>query len=275
MRKEDKSTRLFREIFESAQKNEFKPRKGEGVDSESKKNNEKANKEERDEVMDKQPKETRRKGEIERPYDWNRTLIDLDFNDGPEPSDKWWERANANLHGFTSKMEEENSSAKEAGNQDYSKNEKIAKDMKDRSERRKEREKDVAQAGIRGHNLKWNTKRKHTSPLDEGMQRIRFSHKIFENENDVIQSVPKSFMTEGRRFIMTDATNTDYLMECRMDSLFEQPSLTIVGKYNPKTLEEELNKMKSLNESKKSVLPESDGMDYDDMRTLLDIARKF
>lgn len=226
-------------------KNEFKPVLGKDVEKEDKKNSKSFFDEVIAQIERESPKSERKKGEIRRDFDWNRGLLDYDWNEMGEPSDEWKERAIANAHGYPSADNEKSTTAKNNGGVSFEGNKGITKDMEDRSERRKERQRQSAQAGLRGHNLKANTQKKHQSPMNEGMKRIRFK-KEFLNEQDVINSVPKEFVKDGNRFYMTDATGTDYLMECRFETAEKVPMMYILSETNENVLNEELDRIKSL-----------------------------
>lgn len=266
---------IMEAIVKAAAKQEFHPVKGPNVDAEDKKINQEGVNAIMSDIEKNTIEPTRKEGEIRRDYDWNRNLVDLDFNEGYGPSKEWLERSEANIHGFPSADNEKTSDMKNSPNLSFEGNKAIADDMKFRSDRRKERERDRAEAGLTGHNLKKYKQRKDMAPMNEDTQRVRFANTKFLNEADVIKHVPEEFKKNEGRFFMTDSTNTDYIVECRIDPMFNMPILSVEGKLNGEVFNEEIDRMKTLigHDVKNGVAKSIKGQSISEMRNILDIVK--
>ena len=216
---------------------EFKARKGENVESEDKKNNEKA-------VNDilKQGKEfdgglsDEKKKENPRDItDYNKTTLDNDF--GYEPSKEYKDRVKAQVHGFPSVENEKNSKIKEENNSlDFEGNE-------DFYEQNAEKRKEVADArqsdkhaGLKSHNLPKETFKDNTLYTNESkkMKRLNFSKTVFLNEAEMIKKIPDDMKIDGNKFYMKDAVGNEYLVECVKDQVINDIIHTKVVDYKNK-----------------------------------------
>lgn len=77
------------------------------------------------------------------------------------------------------------------------------------------------------------------------IKRLTFKNTTFLDESHVLSKVPEDYKVDENRFYMRDKTGTDYLVECAADP-FGYIHMEVVRKYNAKTINEELEKMKRL-----------------------------
>ena len=242
---------------------EFKARKGENVESEDKKNNEKA-------VNDilKQGKEfdgglsDEKKKENPRGItDYNKTTLDNDF--AYEPSKEYKDRVKAQVHGFPSVENEKNSKIKEENNSlDFEGNE-------DFYEQNAEKRKEVADArqsdkhaGLKSHNLPKETFKDNTLYTNESkkMKRLNFSKTVFLNEAEMIKKIPDDMKIDGNKFYMKDSVGNEYLVECVKDKVINDIIHTKVVDYkNKEKIDEAFKRMKELYGYKSSTGTQNSG----------------
>lgn len=132
-------------------KNEFKPKLGDKVESDNKKNNGEAVKDITKEVEKYNPDGI--KHEVVLPADRNKTTLDLKFNE-LEPGKEWRDRVKAQVHGFPSVENEKNSKTKDNESLDYEGNKEFADHQKELDKERKQVMKDDMDAGLKGRELK-------------------------------------------------------------------------------------------------------------------------
>lgn len=242
---------------------EFKARKGKNVESEDKKNNEKAvndilkqGKKFEGGLSDKKKKENPR--DI---TDYNKTTLDNDF--AYEPSKEYKDRVKAQVHGFpsaenekNSKIEEENDSLDFEGNKDF---------YKQNAEKRKKvanaRQTDK-HAGLKSHNLPKETFKDNTLYTNESrkMKRLNFSKTVFLNEAEMIKKIPDDMKIDGNKFYMKDAVGNEYLVECVKDKAINDIIHTKVVDYrNKEKIDETFKRMKELYGFKSSTGTQNSG----------------
>ena len=242
---------------------EFKARKGKNVESEDKKNNEKA-------VNDilKQGKEfdgglsDEKKKENPRDItDYNKTTLDNDF--AYEPSKEYKDRVKAQVHGFpsaenekNSKIEEENDSLDFEGNKDfYEQNAEKRKKVADARQTDKH-------AGLKSHNLPKETFKDNTLYTNESrkMKRLNFSKTVFLNEAEMMKKIPDDMKIDGNKFYMKDAVGNEYLVECVKDKAINDIIHTKVVDYkNKEKIDEAFKRMKELYGYKSSTGTQNSG----------------
>lgn len=242
---------------------EFKARKGENVESEDKKNNEKA-------VNDilKQGKEfdgglsDEKKKENPRDItDYNKTTLDNDF--AYEPSKEYKDRVKAQVHGFpsvenekNSKIKEENDSLDFEGNEDfYEQNAEKRKEVADARQTDKH-------AGLKSHNLPKETFKDNTLYTNESrkMKRLNFSKTVFLNEAEMMKKIPDDMKIDGNKFYMKDAVGNEYLVECVKDKVINDIIHTKVVDYkNKQKIDEAFKRMKELYGYKSSTGTQNSG----------------
>ena len=242
---------------------EFKARKGKNVESEDKKNNEKAvndilkqGKKFDGGLSDKKKKENPR--DI---TDYNKTTLDNDF--AYEPSKEYKDRVKAQVHGFpsaenekNSKIEEENDSLDFEGNKDfYEQNAEKRKKVADARQTDKH-------AGLKSHNLPKETFKDNTLYTNESrkMKRLNFSKTVFLNEAEMMKKIPDDMKIDGNKFYMKDAVGNEYLVECVKDKVVNDIIYTKVVDYkNKEKIDETFKRMKELYGYKSSTGTQNSG----------------
>ena len=228
--------------------NEFNPRIGDKVESEDKKNNEKAV----DDIM-KQSKEfdggitdKKKNTNKEDVQDFNKTTLDVNF--ASEPGDAYKERVKAQVHGFpsvdnekNSKIEEENDSLDFNGNKDF------YDAQKKKAEEIGQAETDIKHAGLKARELpKENFKNDTLFKENKTMKRLHFKNTVFLSEAQMLKKIPDEFKSADGRFIMKDASGTEYLVECSYSPELKYGKLKVINKSNKEQINEQLDRMRQL-----------------------------
>ena len=228
--------------------NEFNPCIGDKVESEDKKNNEKAV----DDIM-KQSKEfdggitdKKKNTNKEDVQDFNKTTLDVNF--ASEPGDAYKERVKAQVHGFpsvdnekNSKIEEENDSLDFNGNKDF------YDAQKKKAEEIGQAETDIKHAGLKARELpKENFKNDTLFKENKTMKRLHFKNTVFLSEAQMLKKIPEEFKSADGRFIMKDASGTEYLVECSYSPELKYGKLKVINKSNKEQINEQLDRMRQL-----------------------------
>lgn len=228
--------------------NEFNPRIGDKVESEDKKNSEKAV----DDIM-KQSKEfdggiTDKKKNINKEdvQDFNKTTLDVQF--ASEPGDAYVERVKAQVHGFPSADNEKNSKIKEDNKSlDFEGNKDFYDAQKEKSKEVNDKEVELKHAGLKARELpKDNFKNDTLFKENKTMKRLHFKHTVFLSEEQMLKKVPEDYRKADGRFIMKDANGTEYLVECAYNKDFNFGKLTVINKTNQNQINEQLDRMRAL-----------------------------
>ena len=228
--------------------NEFNPRIGDKVENEDKKNNEKAV----DDIM-KQSKEfdggitdKKKNTNKEDVQDFNKTTLDVNF--ASEPDDAYKERVKAQVHGFPSVENEKNSKIKEENKSlDFDGNADFYDTQKKKSEKVNAMQTDIRHAGLKARELpKENFENDTLFKENKAMKRLHFKNTVFLSEAQMLKKVPEEFKTTDGKFIMKDASGTEYLVECSYNSTFKHGKLTVVNKTNKEQINEQLGRMRQL-----------------------------
>jgi hypothetical protein len=228
--------------------NEFNPRIGDKVESEDKKNNEKAV----DDIM-KQSKEfdggitdKKKNTNKEDIQDFNKTTLDVDF--ASKPSDEYVKRVKAQVHGFPSADNEENSKIEEENDSlDFEGNKNFYDTQKKKSEEVDDMETDIKHAGLKARELpKKHFENDTLFKENKTMKRLHFKNTVFLSEAQMLKKVPEEFKSADGRFIMKDASGTEYLVECSYNKDFKHGKLTVVNKTNKEQINEQLERMRQL-----------------------------
>lgn len=228
--------------------NEFKPRVGDKVEGENKKNNGKAV----DDIM-KQSKEfdggitdKKKNTNKEDIVDYNKTTLDMNFVS--DPSDDYKERVKAQVHGFPSADNEKNSKIKEENKSlDFEGNEEFYDDQSKKSKKISDIRTDIKHAGLKAHNLpKENFKNDTLFKENKTMKRLHFKNTVFLSEAQMLKKVPEEFKSADGKFIMKDASGTEYLVECSVNKTFNVPKLTVLNRVNKTEINEQLKRMNEL-----------------------------
>jgi len=231
---------LKRIIRESA--TEFEPKLGDNVMSDNKKNNDKsyndAEKAAKDFDGGLNP---RAKGKLPDKEDGNRTT--LEYTSRTEPSKEYKEKVEAQLQGYTSKLEKNNKIAKAA---EFDNDGQIAKQIKDASNKMEKEKKELETSGLQGSKL--NKKDKNT--LYENMKpmakRLNFKHTRFLNESQMLSRIPEEYKRDGQVIYMKDANDNEYIVECVKSENTGFIETNVISYNNEKVMNEQVNRIQEL-----------------------------
>ena len=236
---------LRRVIRESSQKNEFDPKFGPNVERDDKKNAQEAYKEaERRAKNYDGGLKTPEKKELSPREDGNKTMLGLDYD--AEPNDTFKKRVKAQAMGYASDAEKNNDIEK-AGefNDDFYENEKkTVEKMADNTE-------SIRTAGLVSKELKKDDNeygKVHTAFQESKtpIKRLTYHHTKFINESQIFTKIPEDFKVDGNRFIVRDATDSEYLIEWCIDKKNNISEGKILNERNLKEADKSIDRMAEL-----------------------------
>lgn len=168
----------------------------------------------------------------------NKGMSDLQFLN---MSDSFREKVAAQLQGHTSVKAKENRKGEAYGNADYGTDE-IVKNHAEHAKKAKQGKDTASEIGLTGRELD----KDNIEALDDTMfeskkiKKLTFKKTRFMSENHMLSKVPDELKTEGKRFIMKDSADNEYLVEWRD----RKPNVT--KKVNMTMFNEERDRIKSL-----------------------------
>lgn len=221
-------------ILES--KNEFKPKFGDGVESENKKNNEKTYKDTKKETG---AKEVEVKHDLDDKLDGNKTTLDYELDNNP--GDDYRKRVHAQAKGYTSTLEKNNDIEK-VGEFDDS----FYKSAKKAREEMSGNKKELKKSGVQARELSDKWFDKEDMYENKNLKTVRFKKTAFLTEEHMISKIPDEMKTEGNVFKMTDKNENTYIVEWKKDIYKNNSNAVILEHINNKAVNEELDKMKAL-----------------------------
>lgn len=251
-----KVSELKKLISESS--NEFKPKKGEGVEKENKKNNGKAysDSEKRVKNYDGGLKNNPKPKTKYTKEDGNKTLLDYNPENAPESYKK---RVHAQVKGYTSELEMNNGIEKTG---DYDNNENIYQGIKKSGKEMHDKEEKFKRTGLQGskapasaftkeemyeskdgfnmrnliNTITENTKtNKPQFTEQKSVKTVFFKKTSFLTEGHMISRIPDEFKNEGCQFKMKDKHGTEYLIE------WSNGNANIISCYHKQKIDETLN----------------------------------
>ena len=235
----------FNALLRESNKNEFAPKLGDKVESEDKKNNEKA-------VSDilKQTKEfdggfsdKRKNSNPDDTKDYNKTTLDVNFDS--ETSDSYKERVKAQVEGYPSVENKKNTDADDNESLDYEGNKKFYDDRKKQGDEVADRKLELKKSGLAARTMDdeiFKTKQIYT----ENMKRLHFKNTVFLSESQMLKKIPEDFRKADGRFLVKDANGTEYMVECKYDERFNFGELKVISGVNEQKVNEQLDRMRSL-----------------------------
>lgn len=182
--------------------------------------------------------------------DINKTTLDARFS--VKPGKDWVEKVEAQAEGYDSVLQKENHKGEES--EDEKETRKSGKDFyekrKDISKEMTEKGEDVVTAGLKTKEIadKQPEVYKTKTAFGEGKvsKRLRFKNTVFLSEERIRTLIPEEYKKNGNKFYMTDATDTDYLVECKQDEVFGYVTIGIRKCEKESEINEELDRMKKL-----------------------------
>ena len=233
----------LRRIIRESSQNEFKPKLGPNVERDDKKNAQDAYK-----TAEKRAKDydgglkTPEKMKLSPREDGNKTMLGLDYDN--EPGDDYKKRVKAQAMGYTSDAEKNNGIEKVGEfNDDFYENEK--KTVKQMSDDRE----NIRTAGLVSSELKDDDKDygKVNTVFNEGrVKRLTYQHTKFMNESQIFAKIPEEFKVDGNKFIVRDATESEYLIEWCADKKNNISEGRIMKERNLKEADKTLDRMAEL-----------------------------
>lgn len=258
--------------------NEFKPKMGDNVIKDDKKNNDKAYKDIEKETSDYnggiKPKLNVSQS---RKFDYNQGMQDLVYNKD-SISKPFADRVKAQMNGYTS-VEDENKHKDE-----YEGNAIFGLNTKELENKVKQNEKDYETLKISGlaartHPEDFKAIENGNTVLDKNIKeslnvkRIHFKKTKFLSENHMISKIPEDFKKEGCKFIMEDNFENKYMIE------WSSNKANILSHSDKLKLNEQLTKIKSLfnitNDVRQSTSKENIINENNDIKTFIDKAKMF
>lgn len=225
---------LRRIVKESS--NEFKPVMGKNVESDNKKINDKAYNDMNKETKAYDGGARNEKKNINYPFDDNRGMQDLQYDNMGEDFKK---RVKSQMKGYVSADAETKHKNDPYGNAEFN----DIKGIEDKSKELQKGKDAAKQIGLTSREIN----KKDFEDLQKGvfenkMFTIKFKNTTFLTENHMLSRVPDNFKVEGKKFIMKDKMNNEYLVEWH-----EEPIVTHKSKIN-----EQKNRIQELFNYKRS-----------------------
>ena len=206
-------------VKESA--SEFKPVMGKNVEKDNKSINDKAYKDMEKETKSYDGGARTEKKNINYPSDDNWGMQDLQYNN---MNQQFKDKVKSQLKGYVSADAEKKHKNDLYGNADFTEFKGMEEKSKDL-----QKGKDVAkQIGLTSREInKKDFEKQQESVFENKVVTIRFKNTTFITENHMLSRVPDNFKVEGRKFIMKDKNNNEYLVEWS-----EEPKITNRTKIN-------------------------------------------
>ena len=233
----------LRRIIRESSQNEFKPKLGPNVERDDKKNAQDAYK-----TAEKRAKDydgglkTPEKMKLSPREDGNKTMLGIDYDN--EPGDDYKKRVKAQAMGYASDAEKNNDIEKVGEfNDDFYENEK--KTVKQMSDDRE----NIRTAGLVSSELKDKDKEygKVNTVFNEGrMKRLTYQHTKFMNESQIFSKIPEDFKVDGNKFIVRDATESEYLVEWCVDKKNNISEGRIIKERNLRETDKTIDRMAEL-----------------------------
>lgn len=244
---------LMRIVEESTK--EFRAILGKNVDSENKKNNEKAYKDIEKAVKDYdgglRVTNDAKKRQVISTNDDNRGMESLVYG-GNSATKEFRDNVKSQMKGYTSKKNEDLHKDEPFGNAFF------GGDLSNVEDKQKEFMKDKLTGktmGLTGRETKKELANAANSSVFEGkgknMKQLYFKKTEFINEEHITSKIPDEFKNENSQFMVKDKGGNEYLIEWRDNKA------NIIWKKNVKALNEELNRIQELF-NYKSPFAESD-----------------
>ncbi len=228
--------KIIKERVETKQ--EFEPVFGKNVPKDNKKINDDAYKEIKKEAgaYDGGLGAERKKGESVTPAN-NRGMSDLDYDSISKP---FKDKVKSQLKGYPSAEAEKMHKNDEFGNAYYDSNN-LSKDIANHAkEAKKEKDKSKTDGLVSSKYKDETEKNSDTMFESKKITKLQFKHTQFLSEGHMLSKVPDELKVEGKRFIMKDTADNEYLVEWTA----KKPNVT--KKINKTQVNEEMNRIKAL-----------------------------
>ena len=228
--------KIIKERVETKQ--EFEPVFGKNVPKDNKKINDDAYKEIKKEAgaYDGGLGAERKKGESVTPAN-NRGMSDLDYDSISKP---FKDKVKSQLKGYPSAEAEKMHKNDEFGNAYYDSNN-LSKDIANHAKEAKKESDKSKTDGLVSSKYKDETEKNSDTMFEsKKITKLQFKHTQFLSEGHMLSKVPDELKVEGKRFIMKDTADNEYLVEWTA----KKPNVT--KKINKTQVNEEMNRIKAL-----------------------------
>ena len=228
--------RIIKERVETKQ--EFEPVFGKNVPKDNKKINDDAYKEIKKEAgaYDGGLTADRKKGTSVTTAN-NRGMSDLRYDSISKP---FKDKVSSQLKGYPSAEAEKAHKNDEFGNAYYDSNN-LSKDIADHAKETKKESDKSKTDGLVGSKYKKETEENDETMFEsKKITKLQFKHTQFLSEGHMLSKVPDELKVEGKRFIMKDTADNEYLVEWTD----KKPNVT--KKINKTQVNEEMNRIKAL-----------------------------
>jgi hypothetical protein len=213
---------LRRIIAESA--SEFKPVMGKDVEKDNKTNNEKAYKEMKNATEKYDGGARKETKKLACPNDDNKGMQDLEYTN---MGDDFKKRVQAQMKGYTSADAEKKHKNDEFGNAEFNE----ITNMKEKNKAMADGKQKAKEIGLTSREIdKKEFDKQSKSVFENKVSTLKFKNTVFLTEQHMMQRVPDSFKVEGKKFIMKDKANNEYLIEWA-----EEPKVLCTSKVNEQT----------------------------------------
>lgn len=220
-------------------KNEFEPVFGKDVPKDNKKINSEAYSDIKKETekYDGGLGAERKKGESVTTAN-NRGMSDLDYDSISKP---FKDKVKAQMKGYPSAENEKLHKNDEAFGNAYYDPSDLSKDIADHAkESKKEKDKSKTDGLVSSKYKKETEENSDTMFENKKISKIQFKHTQFISEGHMLSKVPDEFKVEGKKFIMKDTADNEYLVEWTS----KEPNVT--KKLNKTQVNEEMKRIKDL-----------------------------
>jgi len=168
----------------------------------------------------------------------NKGMHDLTYDSINKP---FQDRVKSQMKGYTSKDAEDNHKNDDFGNATFDDNGKIYDAAKDHAKAVKQGKDTAAEIGLTGSKLKQSDIEDNDKTMYENKKIKRLTFKTqFISEGHMLSKVPDELKVEGKRFIMKDTADNEYLVEWSN----REPKVT--KKVNMTLVNEQKNRIKEL-----------------------------
>jgi hypothetical protein len=218
---------------------EFKPKLGNDVEKDNKKNNKDSysDNEKRMKDYQKDMKSQMKKPDKSAAGGENRGMDSIIYD---SVDDKFQKRTVSQMKGYADDEAEKKHKNDEFGNAEFNTDEDV-KARKEKVEKVVDDKTEMKTSGLVGRlSDKKEVKKGMKTMYKENIKRLRFKHTWFLGENDMKRYIPDEFKCEGKKFYMVDNHDNEYLVE------WNQGCPEILNHTNKRVISEELSKIEHL-----------------------------
>lgn len=169
----------------------------------------------------------------------NKGMQDLEYDSINQPYN---ERVKSQMKGYTSKKAEDMHKNDDFGNAEFDDSEKFYTAAKKQAADFRKKKDKASEIGLTGRELPKDDIRKLRKTIGESskIKQLKFKNTRFLSEGHMISLIPDEYKKNGKRFIMRDSKDNQYLVEWSGNT----PNVT--KKVNMSVVNEEKNRIKEL-----------------------------